>query len=378
MNNKDYYKILGVDKNATQDEIKSAFRKQAKKYHPDLNKDNPDAAEKFKEIGEAYSVLSDENKKKMYDQFGSSAVDGSRPDPTEGAGFGGFSGFDAADFGFDDIFDSFFGGLGGFGGSRSRNSKVRGDDVLMEMRLKFDEAIYGTEKKINIDVTEECNECDGEGGKGSKTCSTCHGSGQVRTTTNSILGQIVTNQTCPECNGKGKTFKTTCSECRGKGYTINNKTITVNVPAGINTGDRLRLSGKGEPGRNGGSPGDLYLEFIVSKHKYFNRDGDDIYLEVPLTLTEAILGTKKKIPTIYGNLKVQVSPNTSTGDKERIRGKGVNNESKRRTGDMYLIYKVYTPNKLTREQKNLINSLDKTNLETKETLDFEDFIEANE
>ena len=378
MNNKDYYKILGVDKNATQDEIKSAFRKQAKKYHPDLNKDNPEAAEKFKEIGEAYSVLSDENKKKMYDQYGSSAVDGSRPDPTAGSGFGGFSGFDAADFGFDDIFDSFFGGLGGFGGSRSRNSKVRGDDVLMEMRLKFDEAIYGTEKKINIDVTEECNECDGEGGKGSKTCSTCHGSGQVRTTTNSILGQIVTNQTCPECNGKGKTFKTTCSECRGKGYTIKNKTITVNVPAGINTGDRLRLSGKGEPGRNGGSPGDLYLEFIVSKHKYFNRDGDDIYLEVPLTLTEAILGTKKKIPTIYGNLKVQVSPNTATGDKERIRGKGVNNESKRRKGDMYLIYKVYTPNKLTREQKNLINSLDKTNLETKETLDFEDFIEANE
>ena len=374
---KDYYKVLGVDKNASQDEIKSAFRKQAKKYHPDLNKDNPNAQEKFKEIGEAYSVLSDENKRKMYDQFGSSAVDGSRPDPGAGAGFGGFSGFDASDFGFDDIFDSFFGGLGGFSSSR-KNAPQRGNDILLEMRLKFDEAIYGTEKKINIDVTEECDECNGTGGTGATTCSTCHGSGQVRATTNSILGQIVTNQTCPDCDGKGKTFKHKCSYCHGKGYVINNKNITVNVPAGINTGDRLRLSKKGEAGLNGGSPGDLYLEFVVARHKFFERDGDDIFLEVPLTLTEALLGTKKKIPTLYGNLKVQVQSGTNTGDKERIRGKGVNNESKRRKGDMYLIYKVYTPNKLTREQKNIINKLDNTNLETKETLAFEDFIEANE
>ena len=165
---KDYYKVLGVDKNATQDEIKSAFRKQAKKYHPDLNKDNPDAQEKFKEIGEAYSVLSDENKRSMYDQYGSSAVDGSRADPTGGAGFGGFSGFDASDFGFDDIFDSFFGGLGGFGSGSRRNTKTRGNDILMEMRLKFDEAIYGVDKKINIDVTEECDECNGVGGHNPK------------------------------------------------------------------------------------------------------------------------------------------------------------------------------------------------------------------
>ena len=380
MNNKDYYKTLGVDKNATQDEIKSAFRKQAKKYHPDLNKDNPDAAAKFKEVGEAYSVLSDENKRKMYDQFGSAAVDGSSPNPGgAGAGFGGFSGFDPSSFGgFDDIFDSFFGGFGGFGGGNSRNRAQRGSDVLMQMKLKFDEAIYGTEKKINLDVIEDCNECDGQGGFHEKTCSTCNGRGTVQTHTNSILGPIITNTTCPDCHGKGKTFKETCDNCHGTGRVKKNKNITINIPAGINTGDRLRLSGKGSPGSNGGENGDLYLEFIVGEHKFFERQGDDIYLEVPITLTDAILGNKIEIPTLYGNVKLTISPGTNSGDKERIKGKGVDNKNKHKKGDMYVIYKVYTPKKLSREQKDLIEQLADTDLKTEEIKDFDKFTKENE
>ena len=378
MENKDYYKVLGVDKNASQDEIKSAFRRLAKKYHPDLNKDNPDAANKFKEVGEAYSVLSDENKRRMYDQYGSAAVDGSAPNPGV-EGFGGFSGFDASNFGFDDIFDSFFGGnsgFGGFGGS-SRNRSRRGGDVLMQMKLKFDEAIYGCEKKINLDVVEDCDECDGKGGFHEKTCPTCGGKGTVQSQTNSILGPIITNTTCPECHGKGVTFKEKCDACHGTGKITKNKNITINIPAGINTGDRLRLSGKGNPGSNGGENGDLYLEFVVGGHKYFEREDDDIYLEVPLTLTEAILGTKKEIPTLYGNVKLTVSAGTNSGDKQRIKGKGVDNKNRHSKGDMYVVYKVYTPKKLTREQKKLISMLEETDMDTRETEDFNDFVEDN-
>lgn len=381
MNNKDYYKILGVDKNASQDEIKSAFRKLAKKYHPDLNKDNPEAANKFKEVGEAYSVLSDESKRRLYDQYGSAAVDGSSPNPGAGAGgFGGFSGFNPSDFGFDDIFSSFFGGSSGFGGfgGNTRTRARRGSDLLMQIRLKFDEAIYGTNKKINLDVVEDCDNCDGKGGFHEKTCSTCNGSGVVQQRTNSILGQIVTNTTCPDCNGRGKTFKETCSECRGTGKIRKNKNITVNIPEGINTGDRLRVSGKGNQGENGGENGDLYLEFIVGSHEYFEREGDDIYLEVPLTLTEAILGCKKEIPTLYGNVKLSVAAGTNSGDKQRIKGKGVNNKYHRNKGDMYVVYKMYTPKRLTREQKSLIEKLSKTDISTRETEDFKDFVETNE
>ncbi len=382
MNNKDYYKILGVDKNASQEEIKSAFRKQAKKYHPDLNKDNPDAQDKFKQVGEAYSVLSDENKRRMYDQYGSAAVDGSSASAGQGygayGGFDGFQGFDPSDFGFDDIFSSFFGGgFGGFGGN-SRTRARRGSDTLMKIKLKFDEAIYGTEKKINLDVIENCEECDGKGGFNARTCSTCNGRGQVQTRTNSILGPIMTTTTCPDCHGTGKTFKKTCSDCNGTGKVKINKDLTINIPRGINTGDRLKVTGKGNPGENGGENGDLYLEFIVGGHEYFERENDDIYLEVPLTLTEAILGCKKEIPTIYGNLKLSVQAGTNSGDKQRIKGKGVDNEKRRHKGDMFVIYKVYTPKRLSREQKDLISKLNKTDLNTKETEDFNDFVEAND
>ena len=352
---RDYYDVLGVSKSATEAEIKSAFRKKAKEFHPDLNKDNPSAAEKFKEAQEAYSVLSDENKRKMYDQYGHAGVGAGGP-----GGAGGFGGF--SDFG---------------GGRSSGPRPSRGSDILMRMNLTFEEAIYGTEKKFNIDVVEECDECHGHGGFDREECDTCHGKGTITQQQQTILGSFMSTTTCPTCHGQGHTYKRKCSECSGKGKVKINKKLTINIPEGINSGDRQRVSGKGNPGTNGGENGDLYIEFIVDEHDYYIRDNDDIYLEVPLTLTEAILGCKKEIPTLYGNVKLNVSAGTNSGDKERIKGKGVNNKYRRHKGDMYVIFKVYTPNKLTREQKSLIEKLNKTPLETDEIKRFDKFTKKN-
>lgn len=378
---RDYYDVLGVTKSATEAEIKSAFRKKAKEFHPDLNKDDPKASEKFQEAQEAYSVLSDENKRKMYDQYGHAGVGNGGPG---GGGYGGFGGFDASGFDFGDIFDSIFGGAGGFGGfsgfggGRDQGPRpTRGNDILMRMDLTFDEAIYGCEKKFNLDVVEECDECHGQGGFDREECHTCHGKGTVTTQQQTILGAFMSTTTCPDCNGRGKTFKRKCSECNGKGRVKKNKKITINIPAGIATGDRQRISGKGNPGTNGGENGDLYIEYIVDEHKYFMREEDDIYLEVPLTLTEAILGCKKEIPTLYDNVKINISAGTNSGDKQRIKGKGVDNEYRRRKGDMYIIFKVYTPKKLSREQKQLIDKLAKTDLETDEIKKFNKFTKEN-
>lgn len=378
---RDYYDVLGVTKSATDAEIKSAFRKKAKEFHPDLNKDDPKASEKFQEAQEAYAVLSDENKRKMYDQYGHAGVGNGTP----GGGYGGgFGGFDASGFDFGDIFDSIFGGAGGFGGfsgfggGRDQGPRpTRGNDILMRMDLTFDEAIYGCEKKFNLDVVEECDECHGQGGFDKEECHTCHGKGTVTTQQQTILGAFMSTTTCPDCDGRGKTFKRKCSECNGKGRVKKNKKITINIPAGINTGDRQRISGKGNPGTNGGENGDLYIEYIVDDHKYFIREDDDIYLEVPLTLTEAILGCKKEIPTLYDNVKINISAGTNSGDKQRIKGKGVDNEYRRRKGDMYIVFKVYTPKKLSREQKQLIEKLSKTDLDTDEIKKFNRFTKEN-
>ncbi len=378
---RDYYEVLGVSKNATEQEIKSAFRKKAKEFHPDLNKDNPDAAEKFKEAQEAYSVLSDESKRKMYDQYGHAGVGNGGPGA---GGFGGYSNFGGADFDFGDIFDSIFGGSGGFGGfsnfggaAESGPRATRGSDILMRMDLDFDEAIYGCEKKFNLDVIEDCDECHGNGGFDREECSTCHGKGTVTTQQQTILGSFMSKTTCPDCNGKGKTYKRKCTECNGKGKVKVNKKITINIPDGINTGDRQRISGKGNPGTNGGPNGDLYIEFVVADHDYFIRENDDIFLEVPLTLTESILGCKKEIPTLYGNVKLNISAGTNSGDKQRIKGKGVDNKYRHHKGDMYVIFRVHTPKKLSREQKSLIDKLSKTDLATAEIKEFEKFTKRN-
>ena len=370
---RDYYEVLGVSKNASDDEIKSAFRKLAKKYHPDINKD-PDAPEKFKEAQEAYAVLSDPNKRSQYDQFGHAAFSGAN-------GFGGAGGaydFSGFDINLDDILGSMFGGgFGGFGGnSRSRSSrKVRGDDILRGINLTFEEAVYGCEKDLKLEVSENCPECDGKGGFDEVTCSNCHGSGTVTTEQRTLFGAFMSKTTCNVCHGEGKTFKRTCSKCHGNGRIVQNKTITVKVPSGIDTGMRLRLSGKGEAGLNGGPNGDLYLEFNVSSHKYFQRDNDDIILSVPLNICEAVLGCKKDIKTLYGTVTLSVPSGTNNLDKQRIKGKGIKNSTTGRTGDMYIIFKVITPTKLTRKQKDLFSELNDTDLSSSEIDKFNKFVE---
>lgn len=360
MNKKDYYEVLGVSKNATDAEIKSAFRKLAKKYHPDVNKE-PDAAEKFKEAQEAYAVLSDEAKRRQYDQYGHAAFDG----------MNGGAGFDFSDFDFGDIFDGIFGGgFGGFGfgGSRRNNQsrQRRGADKLMRINLSFEEAAFGCKKTIKVDVNETCSECNGKGGKGEKKCSTCHGSGSVTSEQRTILGSFMTKSTCPNCGGKGVTYDTTCSKCRGKGMTRKNAEIEVKIPSGVDTGNQLRLSGKGDAGVNGGPNGDLYLEFQVKDHPLFIRDDNDIYLELPITITDALLGCKKEVPTLYGNVKLVIPAGSQSGDKHRIKGKGIEDLHSGSKGNMYVVLKVVIPSKLDRGQKKLFEELSKTNLETSE------------
>ena len=375
MNKRDYYEVLGVSKTADEKEIKSAFRKLAKKYHPDVSKE-PDAAEKFKEAQEAYAVLSDEQKRKQYDQYGHAAFD----QMNGGAGFD-FSDFDFSDI-FGDLFGSAFGGgfsnFGGFGGSSSRGSRARrGADKLMRVDLSFEEAVFGCKKNINIDVYEECDECSGKGGKGEKTCSTCRGSGSVTSQQNTLFGAFMTRTTCPDCGGKGKTYSSICSDCKGTGKVRENKTLEVKVPAGVDSGNQLRLAGKGDSGSNGGSNGDLYLEFRVKDHELFERDGNDIYLELPITISEAVLGCKKDIPTLYGNVKLTIEGGANTGDKHRLKGKGIEDLHSGSKGNMYVVINVAIPDKIDKKQKKLFEELNDTNLKTAEFKKIEDYLKKN-
>lgn len=369
MSKKDYYEVLGVSKNATDTEIKSAFRKLAKKYHPDVNKE-PDAAEKFKEAQEAYAVLSDENKRRQYDQYGHAAFDQ----------MNGGAGFDFSDFDFGDIFEGLFGsGFGsfGFGGSRGRSSQSRarkGADRLIHMNLTFEEAVFGTKKDIKLDISDKCDECNGKGGKGESKCSTCHGSGTVTTEQRTILGSFMTKSACPHCGGKGVTYDTTCSKCRGKGTVKKSTTIEVKIPAGVDTGNQLRLSGKGDAGINGGPNGDLYLEFQVKDHPIYIRDDNDIYLELPITITDAVLGCKKDIPTLYGKVKLVIPAGSQNGDKHRIKGKGIEDFHSGAKGNMYVVLKVVIPNKLDKHQKKYFEELSETNLETSEFKKIKEFL----
>ena len=357
MEKRDYYEVLGVDKNASEQDIKRAFRRLAKKYHPDVSKE-PDAEEKFKEAQEAYAVLSDSQKRSQYDQFGHAAFDS----------MNGGAGFDFSNFDFSDIFDDLFGGsfsFGGFGRKGSTRSR-RGSDRLMRINLTFDEAVYGTTKNISLDVEEKCSECNGKGGKGEHTCKTCHGAGVVTQEQRTILGSFMSRTTCPDCHGEGISYDTTCSKCHGRGTVNKRSNVDVKIPAGVDTGSRLRISGKGDAGINGGSNGDLYLEFIVKDHAIFIRDNYDIYLELPITITDAVLGCKKDIPTLYGNVKLTVPAGSQNGDKHRIKGKGITHINSSTKGNMYVVLKVVIPTKLDRKQKKYFEELSKTNLETSE------------
>lgn len=370
MAKKDYYETLGVNKNASADEIKSAYRKMAKKYHPDLNHEEG-AAEKFKEIGEAYSVLGDEKKRAMYDQYGSAAFEQGGAGSAGGfqGGFEGFGGgFQGFDVNLDDFLDDFMSGFGMGSGRSKRKRPIKGDDILIRVNLSFMEACKGSEKDIELDVNDVCPECNGEGGHNPKTCPTCNGSGRVVSEQRSILGIIQTQTACPTCGGTGKTFETVCSKCRGKKTVRAKKTLSVKIPAGVDTGERIRISGKGGAGMNGGPNGDVYLEFRVDKHPIFTRNGKDIYLELPITITEAVLGCKKEIPTLDNNVVLDISSGTQNGEMLKLRNKGIDK------GDMYVVIKVIVPNKLDRHQKELFRELDETKLDNGEYKKIEKYL----
>ncbi|MDY5441071.1 MAG: molecular chaperone DnaJ [Candidatus Enteromonas sp.] len=363
---RDYYEVLGVSKSATKDEIKSAYRKLAKKYHPDINHE-PDAPEKFKEVQEAYDVLYDDQKRSAYDQFGHAAFE--QGGSTGGAGpfGGGFSGQGFGDVDLGDIFSSFF---GGGGSSRSSSGPQKGQDNLMRQRISFMDAVNGTKITIPVNYDEPCEHCHGTGADSPSdisTCPYCGGRGYVTVENRTIFGVMQSRQTCSHCNGSGKAVKKTCSTCGGRGYSRVRKDLTVNVPAGINNGQQIRVAGKGGRGINGGPNGDLYIEIVVDSHPAFQRDGNDIHVEVPLSFVDCALGTTIEVPTVYGEVSVRIPEGTQPEDVLKIRDHGVKDLRSGRPGDQYLHIKVKTPTNLTKSQKDLLKEFGKQT-EGKESL----------
>lgn len=348
---RDYYEVLGLSKNASEADIKKAYRLMAKKYHPDMNPGDKEAEAKFKEVNEAYDVLSDADKKAKYDQFGHAAFD-----PTAGGGYGGggFGGFgDFGDIG--DIFGSFFGGGFGGGGRQNRNAPMRGEDVLARVTITFEEAAFGVKKDVSFNRVQKCADCGGSGAaKGStvETCSVCRGSGQ-RTVTQRIAGMAFqSTATCDACRGSGKIIKEPCTNCRGTGYVKISKKLSVNIPAGINDGERIALRGQGCDGRNGGPAGDLIISVTVKRHSIFEREGYNIYCDVPLTVAEATLGAEIDVPTLEGNQKFTIPEGTQGGTQFTIRQKGipyVNNANRR--GDLIFTTVIEVPKGLNEKQK---------------------------
>ncbi|TAN71410.1 MAG: molecular chaperone DnaJ [Methylobacter sp.] len=345
MAKEDFYKLLGVDRNASDAEIKKSYRSKAMKFHPDRNKDNPVEAEaKFKQIKEAYEVLSDPKKRSAYDQFGHAGID-----PSMGGGrSGGFGGAES----FSDIFGDIFGG----GRHQQRSSVQRGSDLRYNLELTLEEAVFGTDAKIRVPVLVACGECSGSGAKKGSSpviCSTCHGHGQVRMQ----QGFFSVQQTCPTCRGTGKQIKDPCGVCYGQGRVQENKTLSAKIPAGVDTGDRIRLAGEGEAGEHGGPAGDLYVQVQVKDHAIFTRDGANLYCEVPISFPTACLGGELEVPTLNGKVLLKIPAETQTGKLFRLRGKGVKPVRGGPVGDLLCKVQVETPVHLTKEQKALVEQL---------------------
>lgn len=355
---RDYYELLGIQKGASDEEIKKAYRKMAKKYHPDLNKGDAEAEQMFKDVNEAYSVLSDPQKKSRYDQFGHAGVD-----PSYGAGGGGgFGGFGGMDFDVSDIFSSFFGG--GFGGGASRrNAPIQGEDREVRLNISFEEAVFGCEKEIKFNRIEMCDDCKGSGaakGTSPETCSKCSGTGQVRVQQRTPFGVMQTQRTCDACGGKGKTVKTPCTSCSGTGYVRKHKSFTVNIPAGINDGQSITLRSQGDAGRNGGPSGDLYVTVSVAKHKLFNRDGMNIYYDIPITFAEAALGAKINIATLEGEEEYNIPEGTQPGTVFTLKNRGVTEIKGSRRGNLSFRAVVEVPKNLSSKQKELLKEFAET------------------
>ena len=352
MANKDYYAALGLEKGASDADIKKAFRKLAIKYHPDKNQGNKEAENKFKEINEAYQVLSDPDKKAKYDMYGTVDFDGS------GFGSGGFGGFDFSDMGgFGDIFESFFGG-GGSGGRR-RNGPQRGSDLEYTINLTFEEAVFGVEKEISIDRSEKCETCKGSGAKAGtskKTCPTCNGQGQVRVQRQTPLGSFVSTSTCNTCGGSGTVIEEPCTDCHGRGHVRKTRKIKVNIPAGVDTGNVMPLRGQGNHGTNDGPPGDLYVRINVAPSKKFVRKGNDIYIDAHISMGKAALGTEITVATVDGDVKYTIPAGTQSGTLFRLKGKGIPRVNSSGRGDQYVKVIEDIPKNLNEKQKDALKA----------------------
>lgn len=350
---RDYYEVLGVSKNASEDEIKRAYKKLARKYHPDMNPGDKEAEEKFKEVNEANEVLSNPEKKAKYDQFGFAGVD-----PNYGAGQGGYGGAGGFDFGdLGDIFGSFFGGGFGGGGRRNPNAPQRGESIRASLSVEFTEAAFGCEKSITIDRFEQCPTCKGKGcapGTTPEVCTECHGTGTVTQAQRTPFGMMQSQTVCPKCRGKGQIIHQPCPDCRGAGVVRKRRTIQVNIPAGIDNGQTISLRGQGHSGKNGGPAGDLLITVMVRPHEIFRRDGTAVFCEAPITFTQAVLGGTLEIPTIDGKVKYDIPEGTQTGTVFRLRGKGIPVLNGRGRGDQYVTVNIETPRNLNREQKEAL------------------------
>ena len=357
---RDYYEVLGVEKGASEDEIKKAYRKLAKANHPDLHPGDKECEERFKEINEAYEVLSDPDKRAKYDQFGHAAFDPSAGGPG-GAGFGGFGGFgDIFGGGFGDIFGDIFGG--GFGGGQARrNGPQRGESIRASVSVTFKEAAFGCEKEVTIQRSEQCTTCKGNGcapGTTPEICPDCHGSGVVQVQQRTPMGVFASSRPCQRCHGTGKIIHQPCTDCGGTGAVRKRKTIKINIPAGIDHGQTISLRGQGNAGKNGGPAGDLLITVMVQPHELFRREGNDVFCEAPITFSQAVLGATLEIPTIDGQVKYDIPEGTQTGTVFRLRGKGIPVLNGRGRGDQYVTVTIETPRGLNREQKDALKKFD--------------------